>query len=144
MPAKKTAKSSKKTPPDPNARRQKNPAARSTKTRQEPLKPSFWSSLTLDRKLDILGIGMVLIGLLTLLSLLSSNNGWLSSGWLTMIGKSFGWGMYLLPVGLMALGLWLILRHFEQLPQTGTRSPGWSILFFHLTAWLAALVQLSW
>jgi S-DNA-T family DNA segregation ATPase FtsK/SpoIIIE len=66
--------------------------------------------------LDLLGIVMGLVGLLTLLSLLSSSNGWLSGGWLTLLGKAFGWGMYLLPVGLIVLGTWLILRHFDRLP----------------------------
>lgn len=80
---------------------------------------------------------MVLLGLLTLLSLLSSNNGWLFSGWLAIIGKAFGWGMYLLPVGLMALGLWLILRHFEQLPQLELGRLVGLFLFFTLTlGWL--------
>ena len=80
---------------------------------------------------------MVLLGLLTLLSLLSGSNGWLSSGWLAIIGKSFGWGMYLLPVGLMALGLWLILRHFEQLPQMEpVRVVGLFLFFILLLAWL--------
>ena len=80
---------------------------------------------------------MVLLGLLTLLSLLSSNNGWLFSGWLAIIGKAFGWGMYLLPVGLMALGLWFILRHFEQLPQLELGRLVGVFLFFTLTlGWL--------
>ncbi len=80
---------------------------------------------------------MVLLGLLTLLSLLSSSNGWLFSGWLAIIGKAFGWGMYLLPVGLMALGLWLILRHFEQLPQLELGRLVGLFLFFTLTlGWL--------
>ena len=100
MPAKKSKKTSSRSKRSTAKKSSRKPA----KTRQEPRKPSFWSSLTLDRKLDILGISMVLVGLLTLLSLLSSSNGWLSAGWLALIGKSFGWGMYLLPVGLMALG----------------------------------------
>jgi S-DNA-T family DNA segregation ATPase FtsK/SpoIIIE len=80
---------------------------------------------------------MVLLGLLTLLSLLSSNNGWLSSSWLALIGKSFGWGMYLLPIGLMGLGLWLILRHFEQLPRLEpTRLVGVFLFFTLLLGWL--------
>jgi S-DNA-T family DNA segregation ATPase FtsK/SpoIIIE len=133
MPAKKANKTS------PRSKRTtaKKSSRKSTSTRQEPRKPSIWSSLTLDRKLDILGIGMVLLGLLTLLSLLSSSNGWLSGGWLAIIGKSFGWGMYLLPVGLMALGLWLILRHFEKLPQMEpVRLVGLFLFFILLLAWL--------
>ena len=133
MPAKKAKKTSSR------SRRStaKKSGRKAGKSRQEAIKIPFWSTLTLDRKLDILGISMVLLGLLTLLSLLSSNNGWLSSGWLAIIGKSFGWGMYLLPVGLMALGLWLILRHFEQLPQMEpVRVFGLFLFFILLLAWL--------
>jgi S-DNA-T family DNA segregation ATPase FtsK/SpoIIIE len=137
MPAKKASKSSKTTSSRSKRSTPKKSSRKSAKTRQEPVKLSLWSNLTLDRKLDILGISMVLLGLLTLLSLLSSNNGWLSSGWLAIIGKAFGWGMYLLPVGLMALGLWLILRHFEQLPQLELgRLVGLFLFFILLLGWL--------
>jgi S-DNA-T family DNA segregation ATPase FtsK/SpoIIIE len=132
MPAKKASKSSRT-----KRSTRKKSTRKTAKTRQETVKPSFWSSLTLDRKLDILGFSTVLVGLLTLLSLFSSNNGWLSSGWLAIIGKGFGWGMYLLPVGLMALGLWLILRHFEQLPQLAfSRLMGLFLFFILLLGWL--------
>src|SRR3972149_3241488 len=82
----------------------KSPAA---PARPAPRRPSLWSSLSLDRKLDLLGVGMTLVGLLTLLRLLSHHRGWISAGWLALLGQAFGWGMYLLPVGLIALGLWL-------------------------------------
>ena len=131
------AKKARKTSPRSKRATAKKSGRKTAKTRQEAKKPSFWSTIPLDRKLDILGIGMVLLGLLTLLSLLSSSNGWLSGSWLSIIGKSFGWGMYLLPVGLMALGLWLILRHFEQLPQLEpVRLVGLFLFFILLLAWL--------
>jgi hypothetical protein len=117
MPTKKATKSSKKSSTRSKRAASKKSSRKTNKARNEPVKPSLLSTLTLDRKLDLLGIGMVLLGILTLLSLISSNNGWLFGGWLAIIGKSFGWGMYLLPLGLIALGLWLILRHFDQLPQ---------------------------
>lgn len=60
---------------------------------------------------------MTLVGLLTFLSLLSSNHGSIIGIWVTAIHTAFGWGMYLLPLTLVALGLWLILRHFDRLPQ---------------------------
>lgn len=136
MPAKKTKKTSTRSKRSLAKKSSRQPV----KARQEAKIPSLWSSLTLDRKLDILGIGMVLLGLLTLLSLLSNNNGWLSSSWLSFIGKSFGWGMYILPLGLMALGLWLILRHFEKLPQMKPiRLFGLFLFFLLLLAWLHLL-----
>jgi S-DNA-T family DNA segregation ATPase FtsK/SpoIIIE len=96
----------------------------------------LWSSLSLDRKLDLLGVLMALVGLFTLLSLISSSNGWLSGSWLALTGKIFGWGMYLLPLGLIVLGLWLVLRHFDRLPALDpARVLGLLFGFLVLLAW---------
>jgi S-DNA-T family DNA segregation ATPase FtsK/SpoIIIE len=80
---------------------------------------------------------MTLLGLLTLLSLASSSNGLLTGGWLTLLGKGFGWGMYLLPLGLVGIGVWLVLRHFDRLPQLAPeRLAGLVLLYFNLLAWM--------
>ena len=135
--AKKTTKKS-ATRRSKSTRKKRKPAVQETRREASPL--SLWRNLSLDRKLDLLGIIMVLVGLLTLLSLVSSRNGWLFGGWLTIIGKSFGWGMYLLPVGLIALGLWLILRYFERLPQLAAgRLIGLLLIFLFLLGWLHLL-----
>jgi len=73
--------------------------------------------MSLDRKLDILGVGLALVGLLTLLSLLSPIKGSLTGTWVSLIGKAFGWGMYILPFGLLVGGIWLVLRSFERIPR---------------------------
>ncbi len=91
--------------------------------------------LSLDRKLDILGIAMALVGLLTLLSMLSPSNGSLTGGWVATLGMSLGWGMYLFPIGLMATGLWLVLRNFERVPQLSfERLLGLALLSLNLLA----------
>jgi S-DNA-T family DNA segregation ATPase FtsK/SpoIIIE len=80
---------------------------------------------------------MTLIGLLTLLGLISSSNALLTGGWLALLGKGFGWGMYLLPLGLIGVGIWLVLRHFDQLPQLSPeRAIGLALLYLNLLAWL--------
>jgi S-DNA-T family DNA segregation ATPase FtsK/SpoIIIE len=136
MPAKKATKSSKKSTQSKRATTKKT-SGKGKNARGESIKPSYWRSIPLDRKLDLLGIGLVLVGLLTMLSLISSNNGWFFGGWLVIIGMAFGWGMYLLPIGLMALGLWLILRHFDQLPQLEiSRLVGLFLFYFLLLGWL--------
>jgi hypothetical protein len=65
----------------------------------------------------MVGIFLVFLGLLTLLFLFSSNTSASSGFWLTILGRGFGWGAYLFPIGLFAVGLWLVLRHFERIPQ---------------------------
>jgi DNA segregation ATPase FtsK/SpoIIIE, S-DNA-T family len=78
---------------------------------------SPWSTISLDRKLDLAGIFLLFIGLLTLLFLFSSNNSTSTGLWLSFLGRAFGWGAYLFPIGLFAVGMWLVLRHFESIPQ---------------------------
>jgi len=53
---------------------------------------------------------LVLLGvaLLTFLTLISSNHGSLTTWWLDILGRSFGWGKYLVPPVLAAAGLWAI------------------------------------
>ena len=86
--------------------------------------------ISLDRKLDILGIILVLVGLLTLLSFLSAVNSSLTGGWVTALGWGLGWGRYLFPLGLIAGGLWLVLRNFERIPPLALeRVLGFALLF---------------
>jgi len=80
---------------------------------------------------------MALMGLLTLLSLISRNQGWLSGGWLALLGQGFGWGMYLLPLGLIVLGVWLILRHFDRMPHLEiSRLLGLILIYILLLTWM--------
>jgi DNA segregation ATPase FtsK/SpoIIIE, S-DNA-T family len=93
--------------------------------------------MSLDRKLDILGIGLALVGLLTLLSLLSPIKGSLTGTWVTLLGKAFGWGMYILPFGLLVGGIWMVLRSFERIPRIElSQVIGIVLLFFSLLAGL--------
>ncbi len=94
---------------------------------------SFWARLSIDRKLEIIGVVLALIGLLTLFGLLSVSNGLLMGGWVNLLGQLFGWGVYAVPVGLFGMGGWLILRNFEQLPNLSPeRAIGIGFLFWFL------------
>ena len=59
---------------------------------------------------------MALIGLLTMLSLFSNQNGGLMGYWVSALKSVFGWGVYILPAGLILLGAWLVARNVERLP----------------------------
>jgi S-DNA-T family DNA segregation ATPase FtsK/SpoIIIE len=80
--------------------------------------PSPTIHLTLDQQLDILGYIMLAIAAFTLLSFLSTNHGEITGKWLEWLQRTFGWGVYPLPLFIGAVGLWLVLRDFgDKLPR---------------------------
>ncbi len=69
--------------------------------------------MTRDQQLDLLGGGLVLLAVLTILSLLSVQQGTLTRLWIRALASLFGWGTYIVPLFMGAVGLWLLLRRFE-------------------------------
>jgi S-DNA-T family DNA segregation ATPase FtsK/SpoIIIE len=93
--------------------------------------------MSLDRKLDLIGIVMLFVGLLTFLSLISASHNLATGSWLTFLGRAFGWGAYLFPVGLTVVGLWLVLRSFQRVPHVALeRLFGVFLFFLNLLGWL--------
>ena len=139
MAARKSTKSSRKS--TTKAGKKKSSRAKSSSRSTPPQGPSqgqtFWSGITLDRKLDIIGVILAMVGLLTLLSLLSSTNSSFIGAWVTAVKKIFGWGVFILPIVLIGLGLWLILRHFDRIPSFSVeRVAGFILIFLNLLAFL--------
>ena len=64
----------------------------------------------------MIGVVLALIGLLTLLSLVSAERSALTGGLIRFLEQVFGWGVYVLPLGLIVIGLWLVLRNLESIP----------------------------
>src|SRR3990172_2950221 len=88
------------------------------------------SGLSLDRKLDLVGVILVFVGLPTLLAIFSANRSAPSGNWLNLLSKLFGWGAYIFPLTLVLVGLWLILRNFERIPHIAVeRVIGLGLLF---------------
>jgi S-DNA-T family DNA segregation ATPase FtsK/SpoIIIE len=115
-------------------------AARSNR-RSIPKPPPILSGMTLDRKLDLTGVLLAFIGLLTVLALLSSSRSQLTEGWVRIWRSAFGWGVYLLPIGLILIGLWLILRNFERVPTLAVeRLVGVFLLFVNILTLLHFLL----
>ena len=84
---------------------------------------------------------MALVGLLTMLSLFSNQEGGLTGYWVSALKSVFGWGVYILPAGLILLGAWLVARNVERLPVLSIeRIVGILLLFVGL---LAAFHSLS-
>ncbi len=98
-------------------------------------------ALTLDRKLDLLGILLSALGLLTLLSLFAPQGSALSATWVSLLRHLLGWGAFLFPLALLGIGLWLILRDFERLPWPAPeRVIGAVLCYFNLLAWMHFII----
>jgi S-DNA-T family DNA segregation ATPase FtsK/SpoIIIE len=106
--------------------------------RPEPVSVSWWDSLTPERKLDVVGVIMAVIGLLTALILFSAQRSALTGGMVTILTRLLGWGIYILPVGLIVMGAWLVLRRIEKLPPLSLERALGIVLFF---LWLLAAMH---
>lgn len=92
--------------------------------------------LSAERKVDIAGIVLIVIGLLTLLSLMTSNSGNLSQGWTDFLQRWIGWGAFALPLVLLLIGSWFLLSKMDQFPGVSSeRVIGVVLIFFNLLTW---------
>jgi hypothetical protein len=73
--------------------------------------------LTLDQKIDIFGIFLIGLGGLTMLSMISSQQGEVPRQWIGFLRDTFGLGFFVVPIVLLLLGVWLVLRKFEKTPR---------------------------
>ncbi len=102
---------------------------------------SWWEKLSAERKLDVVGIILAFIGIIILLGLISANRSALIGGFISFLAQLFGWGVYVLPLGLLIFGLWLVFRKIERIPPLSPeRAIGSTILFFWFLTVLHALV----
>jgi S-DNA-T family DNA segregation ATPase FtsK/SpoIIIE len=103
------------------------------KTKSQPL-----IQLSLDQKLDIIGVLLFGVAAVTVFSMFSSSQGDLTSWWLNGLRSVFGLGIFVVPIALGLLGLWLLLRSFERTPRLSVEQ-----LIGLLMAFLLALMTLS-
>ncbi|MFN2225392.1 MAG: DNA translocase FtsK 4TM domain-containing protein, partial [Anaerolineae bacterium] len=89
---------------------------------------------------EILGILLLLLGLLTLLSLIPVERGAVMEGWITLLQRAVGWGVWLLPIGFGGVGLWLIFVGLGRDLAIEREKPVGAILLFLLALALAHLV----
>ena len=115
------------------------PAARTLRQPEPiPAPPSWWSSLSAERKLDVVGAVMAIVGILSVLILFSAQRSGVTDSALGVFRWLFGWGMYIVPVALIVMGMWLILRRIEKLPRLSLERATGILLFF---LWLLTLMH---
>jgi S-DNA-T family DNA segregation ATPase FtsK/SpoIIIE len=101
----------------------------------EPVSVSWWDSLSPERRLDVVGVIMALIGLFIALILFSAQRSALTGSAVAILSRLLGWGLYILPLGLILMGTWLVLRRIEKLPPLSLeRAIGIILLFLWLLA----------
>ncbi len=118
-------------------KKSKTSKAKSSRSRKKappsppPRQPSLWERLSAERRMDVLGIGLTLGGLLIFLAAVSSNNSALIGLGVHYLALFFGWGVLVLAAGLIFVGLWLIFRKIEFIPHpSAERLLGFFNLFF--------------
>jgi len=106
----------------------------------DPLLPQ----ISLDTWLDILGAVLLGLAALTLFGLLSTQRSPLVGGWVAFTNRLFGWGVYLAPLVLGVVGLYLLIRRFgDRFPRLRpTRISGAVLAYFSALAITHGLVML--
>ncbi len=100
---------------------------------------SWWDKLSPERKLDVVGIILTFIGVIIFLGLISANRSVFIGGAILFLAQIFGWGAYILPIGLLIFGLWLVLRKIERIPPLSMERAAGSVILF---LWLLTLLHL--
>ncbi len=127
------SRSKKRRPPrktSPRAQARAKPSKRSKPPEPLPPEPSFWDRLSSERKLDVSGVILAVVGILILLTLFASSRSTLTADLIRFLGQIIGWGIYILPIALFVFGIWLILRRNERLPVLSLERTVGSILLF--------------
>ncbi len=127
---------SKRTPAKRSGRsRTRKPAVRKTTKRD--------LRVSLQQKALIAGIGIILTTFILVLSLLSPNQGELTTALSDLMWKAFGWGGVVVPLITGAAGLYLVLWGMEQPPETPAyRLLGFGLLFVIFEAF-ASMTQVT-
>lgn len=100
--------------------------------------PSLWERLSAERRLDVTGAILALVGILILVTLLASSRSIITGGLIRLLGQLLGWGVYLLPLGLLLFGLWLILRKISRIPALSPERLVGSLVLF---LWLLTVID---
>ncbi len=87
--------------------------------------------LSLDQKLDLVGYGLIILGVLIFFGIVQPSEGSVTKGLADLLGQLFGTGRIVLPIPCLAIGLWLFVRHFNENPLVikAHRATGWILMY---------------
>lgn len=93
---------------------------------------------------EVLGTALVVLAVFTLLSLVSGSRGDVTAGWLGLLRSLFGEAVWGIPLVTGILGLWLIIRAIERMPNMSWQRPaGFAVLFLALVTAFALRLPAS-
>ncbi|MFQ5857234.1 MAG: DNA translocase FtsK 4TM domain-containing protein [Anaerolineae bacterium] len=93
-------------------------------------KPGSGFNLPPARQREIVGLLLITVAGVTVLSLLSANQGTVTETWLQVLRRLFGWGFVLVPLGLGAVGFWMVLDSLDEESDVGWERPLGGVLIF--------------
>lgn len=114
----------------------------SQKVTKKPTRQSILTRISPQRRIDITGLILIVVGLLTLISLFAQSTGSLTGWWILSLRKAIGWGVYFIPLLLLVLGLWVLLRNMDRIPNLSVeRLTGLAFLVLNLLSWFHLLLD---
>src|SRR5215207_5924759 len=86
--------------------------------------------LTISARPEVLGLVLILLSVFTLLSLLTTTPGAITGEWIALLQRMFGIGKWGVPLVTGALGLWVVIRAVDRMPDLPWQTPaGTAVLF---------------
>jgi len=116
-------------------------SARSTGRKRASSRKSSVSSqlrrISTERRMDILGVLLLIFGVLSLLGFIGGNNSPITGGINQVLGWVAGFGAILFPLLLIFLGLWFVVRNEQRFPMlSAERMLGVVLLYLNILSWL--------
>jgi S-DNA-T family DNA segregation ATPase FtsK/SpoIIIE len=122
----------------------KSTSSRSSRTSSRKRAPSRKSSvssrlhrISTERRLDILGVLLLIFGVLSLLGFIGGSESPITGGINQVLGWVAGFGAILFPLLLIFLGLWFVVRNEQRFPMlSAERMLGVVLLYLNILSWL--------
>ena len=125
----------------------KKPAARQSTVRRKSTKKSTieMSSISPERKTDVAGVLIGLVGILSLLSFIPMRSPQGMGVLVNPLAVAFGWGAIIFPILLLGMSIWILVRQFERIPAlTAERIVGLVLLFLNVIVWIQLFTRAGW
>jgi len=130
--------------PDAPSRRGAGAAKPSSGSKSLPSLPTLpGGGISPERKMDIAGVLLAGVGVISFFSLFATKGEGLGGAWMTFLRGMFGLGAFFLPLGLSGVGVWMALRSSSRLPHLALeRLVGILLLYTNFITWLYYLQNL--